>query len=232
MTALAERSRTKTGPATIVGLPQVNLLPPEIRAARGLRVVKRWLALALVLVVVACAGAWAVSWLDERSAASDLAVAQDETARLQSEQERYAEVPRVLGALSTTRLARTLGMATDILWAPYYQAIAAVLPADVSFENIAVTLGTPITTAAAPTSPLQALSIGQIQFTARALALPQTADWIDALNGIPGLGDAWVSSAAVQQNAEDGTVYYTVSATVQVNLTALSGRFFETEGEG
>ena len=33
------------------GLPQVNLLPPEVRAARALAVVKRWLAVGLVGVL-------------------------------------------------------------------------------------------------------------------------------------------------------------------------------------
>ena len=100
MTALADPPRTKKGPQTVLGgLPQVNLLPPEVRAARGLRNLKRWLAMALVLVLVLCAAVFALAKFTKMAADDDLASAQSETQRLQKEQQKYAEVPRVLSAL-------------------------------------------------------------------------------------------------------------------------------------
>ena len=59
--------------------------------------------------------------LDENRAASDLASAQAATTRLQNEQKKYAEVPRVLDQLAATTTAREIGTSTEILWSPYYQ---------------------------------------------------------------------------------------------------------------
>ena len=82
-----------------------------------------------------------------------------------------------------------------------------------------------MTAPAAASSPLQDPSIGQISFTARALTLPDTAAWIDALNSIPGLGDAWVSSASLTIDSETETPYYEVAASVQIRESAYAHRF-------
>ncbi len=229
MTALAERSRSKSGAAFVPGPPQVNLLPPEIKAARGLRATKRLLALVLLLVVVLCAGAWVVSFLDKGSAQDELTAAQEETARLQTEIQQYSEVPLVLGQLKNAQAARSMAMSTEVLWQPYIGAIAAVLPANVSFDSITLTQATPMAAGPGASSPLQEPSIGQLSFTARTTTIPDTAAWIDALNSVPGLGDAWVSSATITQDGETEAVYYAVAATVQVRESALAQRFAETE---
>lgn len=229
MTALAERIRPKSGGAFVPGPPQVNLLPPEIKAARGLRATKRLLALTLLLVVVLCAGAWLRAFLDKGAAQDDLTTAQEETARLQTEMQQYSKVPLVLGQLQNATTARALGMSTEILWQPYIAAIAAVLPPNVSFDSITVTQATPMTGGASVATPLQEPSIGQLSFSARTTTIPDSAAWIDALNSIPGLGDAWVSSATITQDAETETVYYAVAATVQIRESALAQRFAQTD---
>jgi len=230
MTTLAERTRPKSGGAPFVpGQPQVNLLPPEIKASRGLKILKQWLALVVVIVIGLCAGGWVLAFLDKGKASDELTSAQDETARLQAEQQQYAEVPLVLGQLELTRQARELGMSTEVLWAGYYSAISAVLPAGASIDNLAVTQATPMTLPPAPASPLEAASIGQVQFAARSLTIPNTAAWVDALNSVPGFADAWVSSAAISEDAESGTIYYTVSASAQVNADAYALRFIPSD---
>ena len=228
MTTTAEKSRPKPKGRTatvVTALPQVNLLPPEVRAARGLKLLKRWLVVALVLVVALCGVTYVFAKLDENRAASELASAQAATTRLQNEQKKYAEVPRVLDQLAATTTAREIGTSTEILWSPYYQAIAAVLPTGVSIDTLTVTQATPMVAPPAAASPLQAPSIGQIQFTARSLTVPDTAAWADALNGVPGFADAWVSAATVAQDTKTNKSYYNVSATVQVNDRAYAHRF-------
>ena len=229
MTSLLDKPRTRgAGAGFVAGQPQVNLLPPEIRAARGLKRVQGYLALLLVVVLLACAGAYVVARLDKANAESGLTKAQDRTAELQADEAKYADVPRVLGQLDDTKKALDLGMSTEILWKPYYDAIAAVLPAGVSLDSLTVTEGTPMTAGPAAGSPLEEPSIGQVQFSARSKTLPDTAALVDALDAIPGLGDAWVTSAAVQADDTSKTVYYNVSATVQVRDTAYAHRFDQT----
>ncbi|PVU81098.1 fimbrial assembly protein [Cellulomonas sp. WB94] len=230
MTAVMDRSKPKNAGPTLIGvsLPQVNLLPPEVRAKRGLKVLKRWLGVSLLATLVLCVLAYGVSLMSAAAAQSDLVTAQDETARLQKEQQQYAEVPLVLNALANAKAARTLGMSTEVQWKNYLDAITAVMPAGVSLETITVTGATPMTAAAAPGSVLQSASVGQIQFSGRIDTLPDTAAWIDALNAVPGFSDAWVSTTAIGETNK--VVYYTVNSTVQVTDVAYAKRFAAAEG--
>src|SRR5665647_1688450 len=100
-------------------LPQVNLLPPEVKAARGLARLKKWLALVVLLALLVCAGIVLLAMLQQKDAEDDLGLQQAETERLMAEQARYAEVPAVLGALDRALAAREVGMSTEILWRPY-----------------------------------------------------------------------------------------------------------------
>jgi Tfp pilus assembly protein PilN len=231
MTTLADRPRTRGGAAFVAGQPQVNLLPPEVRAARGLKTVKRLLVMALVLVVLLCAATWVFARNDKSTAAAGLTTAQDQTTQLKAQEKKYAEVPQVLGLLDSTTKARAIGTSTEVLWSPYYQAIAAVLPQNVSIDTLTVTGGTPMAAPPAAASPLQAPSVGQIQFTGRSKTLPDTAAWIDALDAIPGLGDAWVATAVIQGDTATD-VYYNITATVQVQSSAYAHRFDQTTTGG
>lgn len=208
-------------------LPQVNLLPPEIRAARGLRVVKRWLGLSLVLVVLLLGGAFGFSVLELGLAQSSLTEAQAETARLQVEEAKYAEVPAVLTAVETIKAARELGMSTEIDWRPYLDAITAVLPPGVSIESFNFSGATPMQVAPVPASPLDAPAVGSIQFSGRSVTLPDTAAWIVALNSVPGFSDAWVTAAAI--TGEDGEAYYQIESSVQVLESAYAERFIQQQ---
>ncbi len=61
--------------------------------------------------------------------------------------------------------------------------------------------------------------------------MPDAAAWIDALNSIPGFGDAWVSNATLG-GATATDAYYTVAATVQVRSSAFAHRFEQTTTGG
>ncbi|WP_028048417.1 hypothetical protein [Cellulomonas sp. URHD0024] len=232
MTTLLERpkGRSSAGTALSGTLPQVNLLPPEVRAARGMRATKRWLVMSLVLVVVLCFGAFGVALIANASATNDLADAQSETARLETEAAKYAEVPKVKGALTAANNAVAFGMSTDVQWRSYLDAVTAVLPADISFETYAITVATPTTPAVASTAPLQGMAVGRITFEARTLTVPNSAAWITALNTVPGLIDATVSSIAI--SGDERGDYYSVTLAVNVTDAAYTHRFDVPKSEG
>lgn len=232
MTSLMDRPTTKakTGGVLRGTLPQVNLLPPEVRAARGLRKTKRLLGLSLILVLVLCVAAYGVALVSQRGASGEVVEAQADTARLQTEEAQYAKVGTVLGALGTAQGAVQAGMSTDVQWRSYVDAITAVLPENVSFDSFTVGVATPMSPPAAATSALAVPSVGQVMFSARASTVPDTAAWVDALNGVPGFADAWVSS--VSATSDDKGDYYIVSGIVQVTDKAFSHRFDIPKGEG
>lgn len=204
--------------------PQVNLLPSEVTQGRRLKSIKRLLLLALLVVVLIATLAYAgAQWL-ARSAAAELASVQAETARLQEEKASYAEVPTTLGAISQAETARQQGMATEILWPSYLESLRAVTPTGVSYDSLSVTVGSASQPYAGSTDPLATPgSIGQVSFTARSTTVPDTAAWIDGISTVAGLQNPWFSSAS--RTEEDGVVYYQVEATVDLQPSALSGRF-------
>lgn len=232
MSTLVERPKARSGAGTAISgtLPQVNLLPPEVRAARGLRTTKRWLLIGLGVTAVVAVGIYGLALLDRGAASSELTQAQDRTSTLQAEQSKYAEVPMVLGALGTAQSARQLGMATDIDIKAYTDGITAVLPANVSIEDLSFTVAT-ATTPPAGTVPVgQGPSVGQVSFTGRSSTVPDTAAWVDALNSVPGFANAWVSAVTI---GEDETgIFYQVMSSVQLTAGALSHSYDPKDGEG
>jgi hypothetical protein len=208
-------------------LPQVNLLPPEVAAKRGLVRVKRWLGAFVVLAFLAAAGGVVLTMLAEKAAQDELAFQQGETERLTVEQQKYAEVPVVLSQLDRIGSAREVGMTTEVLWREYVSAIAATAPPGITIDTVTVTGATPYVATPLPADALSAPSVGSISFTAESLVLPDTAAWLDALEAVPGFADPWFSDASVNQ--EEDLIYYKVTATVQLNETAFAHRFTNEE---
>ena len=230
LTLTKSPARAKTPGLGVTTLPQVNLLPPEVRAARGLVHTKRWLAIALGVVVILIGLFYAFALLARTSAENELVQEQEATSRLQAESAKYAEVPKVLNNLDRTERARTQGTSTEIMWKTYLDAITAVLPANVSIDAFAVSQATPWTQAQPNQDPLSPASVGTITFSARTTTLPDNAAWLDALGSVPNFANATFTSAAV--TAQTGDPYYTVSGSVQVLEGAFAHRFPETTPEG
>ena len=218
------------GATTAPTLPQVNLLPPEVAAARGLRVVKRWLVIALVVVVVVVGGVYALTLLAQREAEAELAQEQAYTERLLAEQAKYAEVPVVLAALQNSRDARWFAGSTDVLWQPYLRALAAAAPAGVSFDSVTFEGMEPGAQLLPPAVPVTSTSAGTLSFAARSLTVPDVAAWMDALETVPGLSDPVFSAVGVAE--DEGLVLYMVSATVSLDPSAWSHRFAPVTEEG
>ncbi len=230
MTATAEKTKgRRRDSASAVVYPQVNLLPPEVKAARTVRRVKAWLGLLLVVAVLGNAAVVFLAISAQGAANQELTAAQSQTERLRTEAQKYAEVPQVLSAVDAATRARELGTSTEILWAPYLSAISASMPPGVSIDTISVTGVTPMTAPVLPpSSALAGASVATITFGASSLTVPDTAAWLDALSTVPGFTDAWFSSASVGED-QNGIAVYTVSATVQIDSAAFARRFATTE---
>lgn len=205
-------------------LPQVNLLPPEIRAGRQLSNLKPWLGIALLAAVLGAGLLIVWSNFGLRSAENELSDTQDENAALVAQQAQFSEVPQVLADLDTIKSARLYGMSVETMWRPYISAISATAPAGVSVEAMAMTLVTADALSAVPgVEPM----ISQVTFDARSLTLPDTAAWLEGLDAIEGLSNAWFTSATLSE--ENGIVHYVVSGSVDVTFDALALRFLDTE---
>lgn len=200
--------------------PQVNLLPPEVRAKRSLGRVKAWLAVTLLAVLLISAAAVVGSMFVERAALEELAVKEAEVARLQAEQTKYAEVPRIKGVIAATQEALDVTTATEVLWPGLLGSIQATLPENVRLLTLATTLPGPGAPETPSGNPLDPESIGFIGFTARAAVLPDMAQWMDQLATIPGVTGVAFETADF---AADEEVYgYDITVNIQLDRTILA----------
>jgi len=222
---MSERTIGLQAPA----LPQVNLLPPEIRSARTLSVVKRWLGIAILLSFTVAALGYGYAVLEERAAHADLDLANATTNDLLAEQARYADVPLVLGQLATIEDARRLGMSTEILWSDYLGAIAVVTPEGVTLESLSYTGASPSVLPTLSANALFGPAAGVITFSGRAPTIPDTAAWMDVLDSIPGLRDAWITVDLIGAGTTQS--YYLMTSSVQVDASAYANRFVQTGDE-
>ncbi|GEN78855.1 PilN domain-containing protein [Actinotalea fermentans] len=231
--APASKGRARlSGRAPALGAPpypQVNLLPPEVAAARGLARTKRWLALFVALSLVGLAGLYLLGVRAKDAAADDLAAAQQTTQDLNAQKEQYAEVPLVLAELDRAAQARQLSMQTEILWRPYLRALAATAPEGVRIETVRLFGTTVIDPPVPPPDVLGGEGVGTVSLTVESRTVPDTAAWLRALETIPGFEHAWFSQHTL--TAENDVAYYSVTATVQINEAAFALRY-EPEVEG
>lgn len=204
-------------------LPQVNLLPASIRARRALQRVKVLLLLVLGVVVIGALLGYVASMLSVSSAQSELETVQAETLRLQQEQSTYSEVPQIKAAIANAELARSVGMGSEILWSDYLYAVLLHMPTGSQLTGFATTAMNPLEGPPVPADPLVEPGVGSVTITHRSPTLPDTAAWINMLNGIEGMHDAEVLTQTIGE--DDGVVYYEVTSIVQLSADALSGRF-------
>lgn len=204
-------------------LPQVNLLPPEIRSRRTLRRVQARLALGLVLVLLVAGLGTVAVMFDEQNAQEELAAQEAEVDKLTAEQATYAEVPLTKSQIARAEAARAYGMSTEVLWVDFLRAIQAVVPPGVTVETLTINAPSPVVPAATVMDPLAGASIGSITFVGRSATLPDVAAWLDGLNTVPGFSNAAFSSAEVAD--ADGAVTYELTSTVQIDETIFAHRF-------
>lgn len=226
-TARTRKPRTGGTPDVGTVWPQVNLLPPEIKAAQGLRHLKRWLAAGVGLVVVVLVLVYGLALMNKGAAQAELTQAQDQATALSAEQQQYAGVIPVLNGLQRATDARTTAGSTDVLWKGYLDAIAAVLPANVSIDSVSVVQTSPMsitTPGALGPDPLTTPGIASLTIAAKATGLPDDAAFTDALDSIPGFYAAQTSTSVIG-TTESEAVVYAISSSVQVDETAFSRRY-------
>lgn len=216
-------------------VPRVNLLPPEILAARGFRKVQLWLLAAVVVVLALIVGC--VVWAQARvgDAEARLAVTTARSAQLHRQEAQYAEVPRLSAAVESAKAARQTALDQDLLWYRLMSDIALAAPANVWLTTMNVTLMTgpgvaggsgkpPTSTTATGADPLVPTGIGKVTVTGTAGDYPDVAAWLDALARVHGLDGATLQSAT-RESATGSGEQLQFSTQIVISSGALSHRY-------
>lgn len=217
---LGRSSRTVgKAPLVVGGQPRANLLPPEIVVKRKQLKTRRALRVGVFFVFVAtaaaCVGVWALGSVSQ----VQLALAQDQSSALVTEQLSYGEVRDVQTTIATIKAGEEVGASTEINLRDYLAQLAGTLPSGVTMETVQIDLGTPMAAYAQSDLPLQGDRVGSITFTASSAKLPSIPDWLRGLEKLPGFVDATPGSVKLT----DGV--YKAEVLMHINADAFSQRF-------
>jgi glycerate-2-kinase len=215
-------SRLKSTDSLIVGgEPRVDLLPPEVRAERRAKRMRRSLAygvLGLAVVVVIATGGTSLLALNSQV---QLAAEQARTGVLLAQQAKFLDVRKVQDQVKLIEAAQQVGASTEIDWQAYLNSVQSTLPANVTITTVKIDSASPLAIYAQPTAPLQGARVATLSFTASSPTLPQVPVWLDALATLKGFADAVPGSVVLDTT----TNAYTVNITMHINEAAFDKRF-------
>lgn len=199
----------------IGGVPRVDLLPPELKAAREWRRARNkavLLVLGAALVVLAASGAagwWAALNGDQRTAA------QARTTQLLAEQSEFVEVNQVQGAIAATERALAQASAGDVIWGELLTDLQGALPAGARITTVTIESSSPMQELAPPIDPLRTSRIASVTFSAVTTSVPDVVTWTRAVLDVPGVVYAAPRSTVADETASAFTVEMSVDISAE-----------------
>jgi hypothetical protein len=207
-------------------VPRVSLMPPELGERTKQLGVQRSLRMLIVVVIavtlVAVGGAWYLSF----SAANALAEERHRTDQLLAEQQSYADVQQIVGAVEVGEAALRVGGSTEIDWQDYLARVQASLPEGVKLNSFSVEASTVTQQYPQASVPLQGARIATLQFTATSPSLPEIPDWLNRLRELPGFVDAEPGSVSLSEGG------YQVAIEMHIDAQAYTNRLTAEEKDG
>jgi Tfp pilus assembly protein PilN len=218
---------TATETTTLVALPRVNLLPPEIGAANRLRKLQIGLGAgvgASVLVV----GALVLAAAGQVSDAQDgLDASKARGTALQAETNKYADVPAVYAAVDAKEAQLTLAMGKEIRWSYFLNDLSLITPGKIWLTNLTVAETVDAAAVAAPVAgtavPVGPATIGTLTVTGKGSEHNDVAAWLRALAGQKGLTDPYFTRSTQEVIGTERAV--TFDSQAKITEAALSHRF-------
>lgn len=171
-----------------------DLTPPQLVNARRVAALRKWLLLALVLVVLVCVAGYGLAYLSHGRAEDDAASANNDTSFLQHQADRYSGITRIQSITDTTNSQVAQLLSQDVDVPKLAGQIRAALPASMSIQNLTInfTAGSTSGTAGSGTAstPLNTSGlpeIGVITVNGSAHAINDLPTFVDRLSAISGL---------------------------------------------
>lgn len=225
MITMTRRAEDAVDAYVLTGLPQVNLLPPEIIARAALRGVQRGLGLVVLgaVVVVGLLAHQASSAVG--SAQGSLAAATSEQAGLRAQTAQYADVTAAYARATAVQQLVVTAMGSEVRYSRFLNDLAVSLPPNVWLTNASWNQPNAASAVGSGT-PSVAGSLGTVTFTGVAYSHDDVAVWLEALARQKGYASPYLQSSTAGLIGSRPTVTWTAS--VVLTSEALSGRFVTT----
>jgi hypothetical protein len=207
------------------GVPQVSLLPIEVRQA-GVAAVQRRKLVALVVVTAAvAAGAVAIAHDADLAAQARLATATRQGQALVAQVAKFNDVRRLEARIAVGRAGVAVGSSTMIDWNAQIDAIEADKPSSYTVTTISANGATPFTTYPQGTSLLEPLRAATIELKLTSpTAGNEFSAWYRSLRSIPAYADATATT-----DYDPSTSLWTIDLTVHLAPAAISAGAWKDE---
>ena len=207
---------------SIGGDPWIDLMPTEVRAERKLRGARYLQIFALFLLIVTIFAGSELLRQSTLRTQQQLAMEKSDNGLLLYRLTSFAHINKIDSEVELLYLGQRVGMATEINWKTYLDAVQATLPEGVKIDTINIEAQTPLEPFPQSNLPLEGSRVATLHFTAKSPTLSQIPVWLNAITSLPGYSDAATDSVV----ANDLGIY-TVSITIHINKIAFTNRFSE-----
>jgi hypothetical protein len=194
-----------------------DLTPPELIAARKLKLFRKLFLAGFTLLLVLVVGCYALAVMAHGSAASDLASEQTRTSQLTAQQRQYQGAVQVQGSIDQVQTQLAGLLTNDVDTATLIGQLRTKLPAAMTLNQLTITINSGATagaqsTGAAALDASGSTHIGSVTIAGSAKKISDVSAYVDALGTVAGVVSPYPASST-----SSGHV---VSWTVQLTLTA------------
>lgn len=223
-------------PTSAAAYPRVNLMPEAVAAEARVHRAKMSMVAAVVASVVAVGALYFMAYGSVNGAQDQLDAATAQSATLNAELTKYADVPKVQAQLASTRTQVSQALGADVRWSFLLNNLSLTMPPGASLVSFQGTIKQTVAGAAAATTPtgdnafvsvLGHQGIGSVSYSGEALGYPQVAAFLDSQAKQNSLMDSYVNSVTVNTEtsgagAGEGVTFKSVAT---ITDKALSHRY-------
>jgi hypothetical protein len=193
----------------------VDLTPGEVVQARNVRVHRRLIGLALIVLLALCVGVVLLVQDARSGAQDDYDNAQLTTAQLTAEAQKYSVLTTMQRVIDDNQVATSTLMAQDVDLVNLMARVRAALPAGLALTSSTVLLAPPVQPAPAAdgtvTAPTGPQIIGSVTLAGSAGKIRQVTPFVAVLNRLRGVVDVVPTTIT---KGDDG-----VGFTLTMNIT-------------
>jgi Tfp pilus assembly protein PilN len=195
-------------------MPQINLLPPEIRARVRSRRIFLIVAGGFGVVVIVLGLVWLVQRNTIGNEEEELQTLQAQRARLQADVAALQQFGELKATVDRTKQVLAAALVGDIAWSKYLNDLSLIIPDNSWLVNLSLS-------AAAGQAPNGVPSFGTTTFQGFVFDFPGLAGWLTRMSQIDGLTFVYLTTGSKQQMAGREVVSFGANANITQALLSL-----------
>lgn len=210
---------------TIGGVPQVSLLPSEVRQAGAAATQRRKLIALVAVFAVAGAAAVAVANHSATTAQARLAATTQQAQILSAQVAKFGDVRDLESRIAVGRAGVTVGSSTMIDWNAQIDAIESEMPSGYTVTDISANGATPFAAYPQGLNLLEPTRVATIQLTVTSPTVgDEFSKWYRSLRDIPAYADATATTVY-----DTSTSLWSIDLTVHLTPKAVSAGDWKDE---